>query len=303
MTIVGNMKILKPHPLVSGDIIAIAAPSSPFEKESLYRGISVLEETGFHVMIPDGLFEKEGYLAGDDRHRADILHRLFADKRVKAVICARGGFGSMRILPLLDTELIRNNPKIFVGFSDITALLSVLYSQCGLTVFHGAMAEKLADSDPKTTESLRMTLCSEKLPVIRAENGMVIRSGIARGKVVGGNLSVLCHLLGTRFMPDFKGGILFLEDRGEAPYRIDRMLTQMKLAGCFRNIAGLVLGHFEGCGISEDIVKIIRDIFQENEIPVLWGLEAGHGQPNLTIPLGVEAVLDADGLTLTYENC
>jgi len=285
-------------PLIAGDIIAIAAPSSPFEKESLYRGISVLEEMGFRVMIPDGLFEREGYLAGTDRHRAEILHRLFADNSVKAIICARGGFGAMRILSLLDTELIRNNPKIFVGFSDITALLSVLYSQCGLTVFHGQMVEKLADSDPKTKESLRMALTSEKLPVIKAENGTVIKVGIAHGKVIGGNLSVLCHLLGTRFMPDFTGAILFLEDRNEAAYRIDRMLTQMKLAGCFQNIAGLVLGHFEDCGKSEDIVKIINDIFQENKIPILWGLEAGHGLPNLTIPMRIDAVLDADGLTL-----
>jgi len=284
--------------LVAGDIIAIAAPSSPFEKESLYRGISVLEEMGFRVMIPDGLFEREGYLAGTDRHRAEILHQLFADNRVKAIICARGGFGAMRILPLLDTEMIRNNPKIFVGYSDITALLCVLYSQCGVTVFHGQMVEKLADSDPKTRESLRMALTSEKLPVIKAENGAAIRGGIAKGKVIGGNLSVLCHLMGTRFMPDFNGRILFLEDRNEAAYRIDRMLTQMKLAGCFQNIAGLVLGHFEDCGKSEDIVKIINDIFQENKIPILWGLEAGHGLPNLTIPMGIDAVLDADGLTL-----
>jgi muramoyltetrapeptide carboxypeptidase len=297
------MNILKFSPLVSGDIIAIAAPSSPFEKESLYRGISVLEEMGFRVMIPDGLFERDGYLAGDDRHRAEILHQLFADRRVKAIICARGGFGAMRILSLLDTEMIRNNPKIFIGYSDITALLSVLYSQCSLTVFHGQMMEKLADSDPKTKESLRMALCSEKLPAIKAENGLLIKGGIAHGKVIGGNLSVLCHLLGTRFIPDFTGAILFLEDTGEAPYRIDRMLTQMKLAGCFQNIAGLVLGHFEDCGKSEDIVKIINDIFQENNIPILWGLEAGHGLPNLTIPMGIDAVLDADGLTLNYENC
>jgi len=250
-------------------------------------------------MIPDGLFEREGYLAGTDRHRAEILHQLFADRRVKAIICARGGFGAMRILPLLDTEMIRNNPKFFVGFSDITALLCVLHSQCGLTVFHGQMVEKLADSDLKTKESLRVALCSEKLPVIKAENGATIRGGIANGKVMGGNLSVLCHLLGTRFMPDFTGAILFLEDRNEAAYRIDRMLTQMKLAGCFENIAGLVLGHFEGCGKSEDVVRIINDIFQENNIPILWGLEAGHGLPNLTIPLGIDAVLDADNYHLT----
>ncbi|NJL59586.1 MAG: LD-carboxypeptidase [Desulfobacteraceae bacterium] len=284
--------------LTPGDMVAIAAPSSPFDKELLFQGISVLENMGFRVFIPDGIFETSSYLAGSDQHRADILSRLFADPRINAIFCARGGFGAMRMLPFLDTEIIRKNLKIFMGFSDITAILSFLYSECNIPVFHGPMIAKLSESHPKTLESVYVALTSEQTIDINIENGRTLKNGIGRGRIIGGNLSTLCHLLGTPFMPDFKKHILFLEDINEAPYRIDRMLTQMKFAGCFEEIAGLVLGYFTNCGDAEDIIGIVNHIFQDNDIPILWGLETGHGEPNLTIPFGIEAELDADHRTL-----
>lgn len=284
--------------LTPGNLIGIAAPSSPFDRELLVRGISILENMGFRVFIPDGIFEEIGYLAGSDQHRADILNRLFADPYINAIFCARGGFGAMRILPLLDTEIIRKNPKIFMGFSDVTALLVFLYSECSIPVFHGPMIAKLSESHPRTPESVYAALASEQTIDIYAENGRTLKSGECRAKMIGGNLSTLCHLLGTPFMPDLKNHILFLEDINEAPYRIDRMLTQMRLAGCFEEIAGLVLGYFTNCGDTREIIGIVNHIFQDKNIPMLWGLEAGHGEPNLTIPFGIEAELDADHRTL-----
>lgn len=283
-----------------GDTIGIIAPSSPFEKDLLYQGAALFKSMGFQVLIPDDLFETNGYLAGSDQHRAEIVNRLFADTRIKAIMCARGGFGSMRILPLLDTEIIRKNPKIFIGYSDITAILSFLYSECKMSVYHGPIVAKLSQSHLKTQENLYSALTSETQAEIKPEYGQTLKSGISRGKIIGGNLSTLCHLIGTPFMPDLKKHILFLEDINEAPYRIDRMLTQMKLSGCFGEINGLVLGYFENCGDSEEIIEIIKHIFCDYEIPILWGIEAGHGEPNLTIPFGIEAELDADHHKLRF---
>jgi muramoyltetrapeptide carboxypeptidase len=282
-----------------GDMVAVAAPSSPFDHELLVRGISILENMGFEVFIPDGIFETSGYLAGSDQHRADILNRLFADPRINAIFCARGGFGAMRMLPMLDTEIICKNPKIFMGFSDVTAILAFLYSECNIPVFHGPMIANLSESHPKTIESVYAALTSEQTIDIYAENGQTLKIGICRGKIIGGNLSTLCHLLGTPFMPDLKHHILFLEDINEAPYRIDRMLTQMKFAGYFNDIVGLLLGYFTNCGDAEEIIGIVNHIFQDKKIPILWGLEAGHGEPNLTIPFGIEAELDTDHRTLS----
>ncbi len=280
--------------LTPGDSIGIAAPSGPFDRELLFQGISVLENIGFQVVIPDGIFETSGYLAGSDPHRAGIVNRLFADPRINAIFCARGGFGAMRMLPMLNIDIICKNPKIIMGFSDVTAILAFLYSECGIPVFHGPMMEKLSKSHKKTIESVYTAITSEQTIEISIENGRILQSGIGRGRIIGGNLSTLCHLLGTPFMPDLKHHILFLEDINEAPYRIDRMLTQMKFAGCFDEIAGLVLGYFTNCGNTEEIISIVNRIFQDNDIPILWGLEAGHEEPNLTIPFGMESELDAD---------
>jgi len=293
---------VKPPRLVAGDTIGVVAPAGPFEKEKFLRGVVALESMGFGVSFDDELFVKSGYLAGSDNHRADRVNRLFADQTIKAIICARGGFGAMRTLALIDYEAVQSNPKIFIGYSDISALLSVLYKRCGLVTFHGPMISTLADTDQLTKDALFAALTSDTKLKLTPQKGLVIRPGLASGPVVGGNLTTLCHLVGTPYEPELKGRILLLEDKGEAAYRIDRMLSQMKLAGCFEDLAGLILGSFEDCGDMAEICRITEEIFNDDDIPVIAGFDCGHGKANITIPLGMEATLDTDRQQLTFHE-
>ena len=299
---VKKLKPLIPPRLKQGDTIGIVAPASHFDLETFNRGIAVLESMGFNTSVPERLFNKKGYFAGSDLERAEMVNRYFADTTIKAIMCARGGYGSIRILSLLDYETIQKNPKIFIGFSDVSALLSTLYLRCRLVTFHGPTVTTLGNSDNMTKDSLLSMITSGEKPEIAMESGITIQPGSASGPVVGGNLNTLCHLLGTRFQPDFKGCILFLEDRGEAPYRVDRMLSQMKLAGCFNRLAGFILGIFEDCGNTDDIIRIAGDIFKDDKIPILAGLEVGHGKRNLAIPTGLNATLNADLKVLTFHE-
>ena len=295
-------KLLVPSRLLPGDTIGIVAPASPFEKQKFNEGLTVLQSLGYHTAMPRDLFIKNGYLAGPDRHRADSVNRLFTDKTVKAIVCAKGGFGSLKILPFIDFEAIRNHPKIFVGFSDISALLATLYTKCGLITFHGPMLTTVADSDQKTRGTMFSVLSSDQPLEIAPRKGVTLQPGCASGPVLAGNLTTLCHLIGTLYAPNLHGHILLLEERGEATYRLDRMLTQMKLAGCFKGLVGLALGSFRDCGSYKGIYRIIKDIFNEASIPILAGLDVGHGRRNLTIPIGIEATLDADRHVLRFHR-
>jgi len=299
---INEMKIQLPVRLKPGDKIGIVAPAGPFERELFFRGVRIFEEMGFEVYIPEGLLDARGYLAGTDKHRAAIVNQLFADKFIDAIVCARGGYGSLRILDLLDYDTIAKNPKIFLGFSDITALLTVLFDRCGLVTFHGPVVTSLADANEITRQSLFQTLTSDHGLEVEVPGGVTVKPGTGAGILCGGNLNTLCHMVGTPFAPNFANKILFLEDRAEAPYRIDRMLMQMKLADCFQGLAGILLGSFEDCGPVEDILIIINDIFGDCQIPIIAGLDAGHGNPNLTLPMGVEATLDADRHLLSYHR-
>jgi len=300
---VKKLKTLKPPRLRRGDTIGIVAPASHFDLEKFNRGMAVLESMGFNTLVPERLFNKKGYFAGSDLERAEMVNRYFADSNIKAIICARGGYGSIRILSLLDYKTIQKNPKIFIGFSDVSALLSTLYLKCRLVTFHGPTVTTLGNSDQKTKDSLFSMITSGEKPEIAMESGITIQPGSASGPVLGGNLNTLCHLLGTPFQPDFKDCILFIEDRGEAAaYRIDRMLSQMKLAGCFNGLAGLILGNFEDCGDTDDIIRIVGDIFKDDKIPILAGLEVGHGKTNLAIPTGLNATLNADLKVLAFHE-
>jgi len=299
---VKKLKTLKPPRLRRGDTIGIVAPASHFDLEKFNRGIAVIESMGFNMSVSEGLFNKKEYFAGSDFKRAEMVDRYFADPNIKAIMCARGGYGSIRILSLLDYKIIQKNPKIFIGFSDVSAMLSALYLKCRLVTFHGPTVTTLANSDHRTKDSLLSMITSgEKLEIV-VESGITIQPGSASGPVLGGNLNTLCHLLGTPFQPDFNGCILFLEDRGEAAYRIDRMLSQMKLAGCFNGLAGFILGAFEDCGDTDDIIRIAGDIFKDDKIPILAGLEVGHGKRNLTIPTGLNATLNADLKVLSFHE-
>jgi muramoyltetrapeptide carboxypeptidase len=293
---------IRPPRLEPGDTIGIVAPASPFDADLFDEGIKTLESMGYRTYVPDDLFERNGYLAGSDGHRIDIFHRLWADSKIRAIVCARGGYGSMRLLPFLDFSLIQKNPKIIFGLSDISALLSAIYSKTGLVTFHGPMITTLANAPLETREAMIAAISPHQPHKVEMNNGTKIRSGSASGRICGGNLNTLNHLMGTPFAPDFRGHLLFLEDRGEKPYRIDRMLTQMKHADCFQNLAGLILGNFIDCGSPQEIIRIFTDAFDDVSIPIVAGCEAGHGKQNLTIPLGLEATLDADNCRLSYHQ-
>ena len=297
-----NKKIVRPARLQPGDTLGVVAPAGPCDRETLEQGLRVVEEMGFKPFVPPELIQTRGYLAGPDDHRAGFVNRLFADESIAGIICARGGYGTLRILPLLDFDVIENNPKVFIGFSDITALMSVFFNRCGLVSFHGPVVTSLADASGETRTSLFSAVTSTDKLEFRLCEAKTVKPGTATGKVCGGNLTVLSHLIGTPFAPCFENKILFLEDRAEAPYRIDRMLIHMKLAGCFDKTAGIILGDFEACGPTEAVLNIFADVFGDCPLPILAGLPAGHGKHNLTLPLGIDATLDADNHALLYHQ-
>jgi muramoyltetrapeptide carboxypeptidase len=297
-----NKKPIRPPRLKPGDTIGIAAPAGPFDPAIFAQGIRVVESMGFQTLVNDEVFEKTGYLAGNDAQRARLINQLFKDPAINAIVCARGGFGSLRILPLVDFDVIRENPKVFIGFSDITALLTAITTRSGLVSFHGPVVTTLAKAPEVTRNTLLGAISSEKPLEVQPANGVVIQAGRTQGALIGGNLTTLCHLLGTPFEPRFKHNILLLEDRGEARYRIDRMLAQMKLAGCFDDIAGLVLGSFEGCGSLDGIFEVFEDHFKDISAPILAGFDVGHGAQNVTMPFGINATLDTDGQILVFDQ-
>jgi len=297
-----SKKSVKPSRLKPGDTIGIAAPAGPFDRGKFLKGKAVLESAGFRTFFDETIFRKHGFLAGNDLQRADQVNRLFSDPSIQAVICARGGYGSMRILPFLDVKTIRKHPKIFLGFSDISSLLSVIQDWCDLITFHGPVVTTLANAAEETITSLLTVLTSGTTLELTPEKGIIVKPGVASGRMAAGNLTTLCHLVGTPYAPTFNGKILLLEDIGEAPYRIDRMLTQMKLAGCFNGIAGLVLGSFKDCGPLNEIFNVVLRIFEDTDIPILAGFDIGHGKQNFTIPLGLSATLDTDGKQLLFHE-
>lgn len=296
-------EIVLPPRLQLGDRIGIAAPSSPFESETFNQGVDMLRRLGFEPVVPQGVFEKEDYLAGSDGHRADQLSALFADDSIRGIICARGGYGSLRILSQMNFDLVQAHPKVLVGFSDVSTLLSAISQQCGLVTFHGPMVTTLASAAEMTRQGFLSAVSGDQPLIIRAEKPVVLQSGRGSGPVAGGNLTTLCHLLGTPFEPNWKGHILFLEDINEALYRVDRMLTQLKLAGCLEGLTGMVLGAFKDCGEPDAVYRLVMDLFDTEGPPIIGGFEFGHGlEDNLTLPVGLVATLDTQQGCLEYHS-
>ena len=261
--------------------------------------MAVVESMGYQVKISDHLFRRHGYLAGSDTERAELLMKLFADESVKAIFCARGGFGSMKLLPLLDFEAIRAKPKILVGFSDITALLIAIFNNCRMVTFHGPLVTTLKKDNGKSCSALIGAISSSTPLLLKSSEPVVLSPGQASGTLVGGNLTSLCHLVGTPYEPHLDGRLLFLEDQQEAPYRIDRMLCQLHLSRHLDGVAGVILGSFEACGSLEDVYAIVKEIFH-TRIPILGGFELGHGTHNLTVPIGLEAKMDTEDGSLRF---
>jgi muramoyltetrapeptide carboxypeptidase len=290
-----------PPPLKPGDVIGIAAPASAFDREPFFKGILKLTELGFKPYIPEAVFASEDSFAGSDEHRAHQLMNLFLDESVSAIMCARGGFGSLKVLPLLDYEKIKQHPKAVIGFSDITALLCALTERCGWVTFHGPMAVTLPGTDTESYHALFNALVADYPRVIKPAGGVSLRPGVATGPVIGGNLTTLCHLIGTPYEPAWEGRILFIEDCGEALYRIDRMLTHLKLAGCLERLAGLVIGSFEGIEIMADVWRVVMQVTESVSYPIAAGFPIGHGKQNAVVPVGLSATLEAGIPSLTFE--
>jgi len=293
---------IKPPRLRTGDRIGVISPAGPVNKSDLQPGLAILESSGFRVRLAPHVYDSVDYLAGKDGDRLEDLHSMLKDQEVKAVFCARGGYGSLRLLEKISYGLLKETPKIIVGYSDITALLMAINSKTGLVTFHGPMVRELALGDNGNWESLLRLLTSDQQTRHDLNECSVLVPGKAKGTLIGGNLSLICHLLGTPFLPSLEDSILFIEDRGESLYRLDRMLTHLKLTGQLKGITGLIAGQFQECGHMADINRLLLDIVSELDIPIATGFPMGHGLKNIALPLGLTADVDTELMTLTIEE-
>jgi muramoyltetrapeptide carboxypeptidase len=300
----GNrLKYVKPKALCTGDTVGIIAPASPLDREYVDQAVALFQGFGYQTKLGESVYQSYGYLSGSDACRATDVEQMFADSTVKAIICIRGGYGATRILDLLDYDMIQKNPKIFVGYSDITALHLALQKKAGLVTFQGPVMGELATSyDPFSWYILFQHITESKaFGVYREPADMfqfTITDGMAEGVLVGGNLSLLTSTLGTPYEIDTKGKIWLIEDVDEQPYRIDRMLTQLRSAGKLQEANGIIFTDFANCepvrpDKSLTVPQILHDIVKPLGIPSYYGLKAGHCSPNVTIPLGIHAKMDA----------
>jgi muramoyltetrapeptide carboxypeptidase len=286
----------KPPRLKPGATIGVIAPAGCVEPAALELGVEVIRKEGFKVELAPNIGAAKGYLAGDERTRAKDLESFFQRPDIGAILCARGGFGSMQIIPHINRSLL-SQTKIFAGYSDITILLNWLLQGCGMVTFHAPMvAMDLARGMSQLSREQFWGLLTGKENRYQMPLREIIRPGQAEGEMLGGCLSLVVTTLGTPYEVDTAGRILFLEDIGEKPYRVERMLTHLKAAGKLANLAGLVFGDFTGCEGegSRDIRQVIMDLFESVSYPVVMGLAAGHGPENLTLPFGVKMSLSAD---------
>ncbi|UCG14552.1 MAG: LD-carboxypeptidase [Deltaproteobacteria bacterium] len=295
--------LVKPAPLRPGDLVGVVAPASPCPAQEIEAGRSVLEKLGLRVaMRVDEEDFRPGYLAGSDEYRASSFNKSIQDPEIKALFCLRGGYGSLRILSSLSYEQLRLTPKPVVGFSDLTALLLACHGRAGVVCFHGPTVSSLAKIDPESVESLWTALSSTEPIALHFPKAVCLRPGKALGPVLGGNLTTLCHLLGTVFFPALSGTILFLEDRGEPLYRIDRMLTQLIHVNSLVGLAALMLGDFSESGPRQELDELVQERLKSTSFPIISGVPVGHEERNLTLPLGLSASLDTDSSTLTYHQ-
>lgn len=308
--------ITKPKQLCHGGTIGLAAPAGVINEAELQESVENIAKLGFKAKTNPGSLNRNGYFAGTDKERAAMLMELFTDPEVDAIMCVRGGYGAARILPYLDFAAIRSNPKILIGYSDITALHAALYQQAGLVSFHGPVGTSTFNEysidnftrvliKPEQTALFYKSLTDGDKP----ENQLTtIRTGTAAGTLFGGNLSIVASLIGTPYDVSYQGGIVYLEEVGEEPYRVDRMLTQMIQAGKFNGVRGVALGIFKNCQSKEkesginnsfSLMEVLTDRLYPLGIPVVYGLSFGHVENKLTLPFGIRAEIDSGAGTLT----
>ncbi len=297
-------KRLLPPPVAKGETIGIFAPAGPIvDQEAFSTGVRMLREMGFEVRLQRGLESRnQGYLAGHDDERATEIMDLWRDPEVKGLVAARGGYGSLRLLDLLDFNLIATMPKRLIGFSDLTVLHAAILKKTKQLSLHGPMVATLPKSDQASVDSFVQALTGRLPEAIKVKELEILRGENASGTLIGGNLTNLAHLIGTPWEPEWQGAILLLEDIGEAPYRIDRMLHHLKSSGRLDQVAGLILGTFTDCGDAETIWNLTLDLTKERCIPVWANFPSGHGSRNLTLPLGGDVTLDSNTGTLRIEQ-
>lgn len=299
-----RLPLIKPPRLRPGDLISIISPAGPVDESELQPDLELLKSSGLRIHVAPHVYDRHDYLAGDDEARLSDLHAMFQDRKIKAIFCARGGYGTLRLLDKIDYDLIRENPKIIVGYSDITALLMAINKKTGLVTFHGPMVRGLSALHNSSRESLFKLISSNQPVSFSPIAGNPLIAGRATGPLIGGNLSLICHLTGTPFLPSLDSAILFIEERGEPLYRIDRMLTHLALTGQLKGIAGLIGGEFIECGDISAIDNLLNTLASDLDIPLTTGFPVGHGLTNLALPLGMAAELDTSLMTLSIlESC
>ena len=298
-----------PPALQKGDTIGLVAPAGPLiDKGKFSAGVHILEKKGFRLKYNRRLLNVRGYLAGSDRARAADFNMLWSDPEVKALVAARGGYGCLRMLELLDMKLIRKNPKILVGFSDLTVLLTAIHKKTGLVTYHGPVVTTLASIDRKSQKSFFNTLANSPLPRIEAAKLKILKDGKAKGILLGGNLTTLVHMIATPYEIPWNEAILFIEDIGESPYRLDRLLTHLNQAGRLQKIRGLILGTFsdedrkENRAMKSAVHKRIMELLEDVDIPVWANFPVGHSRRNLTLPVGLEAEMNSRDASLRFSR-
>jgi len=291
--------LIRPPKLKQGDRVGIVAPAGPVSANALEKGLSVIRGMGFQPVLGKYLTEKKWFLAGTDEARAEDLMAMFEDPDISAIFCARGGYGVNRILPYLKPRKIKSNPKVVVGSSDLTLLLIYLMQKCSLVPFHGPMVAGSFGCRPMKASKTQFRNLLTRAPGtdrLRAPQARVIQEGRARGKLAGGCLTLLCRSLGTPYELKTDGSILLIEDVNEPAYRIDGMLWQLRQAGKFKKVKGVVFGEMVNCSFPEEkrgcLDDMIREFFSEDTFPILINCPVGHGNEMWTLPLGVNALLD-----------
>ncbi|MFP8488307.1 LD-carboxypeptidase [Gracilimonas sp. Q87] len=304
---INKPEMIKPRALKVGDTLGLVAPASPIYQDQVFQEmIANLKDLGFKLKLGKSVKKQYGYLAGRDDERLLDLMTMFEDDEVNGIMCIRGGWGSNRILPLIDYKLIRDNPKVFCGFSDITSIHMAINKYSGLYTFHGPVGKSVWNE--YTTQAFRDTVMSPKLKEIKIpdeekENAFIINSGKTTERIFGGNLSVLTTLIGTDYLPDLEGVILFLEDVGESVYRIDRLLTHLKMAGILDKISGFIFGKCTKCNSGSNSLQmgeVLKHHIKPLQIPAFYGAMISHEDNNLTIPIGINTEMDADNMVIRF---
>lgn len=300
-----KLKHLKP-----GDTIGIVAPASPSDTNFINEKIATFNNLGFNIKKGNHIYKTHGYLCGTDKERADDLMNMFIDPSVDAIVCFRGGYGSIRLIDNLNMNIIKSHPKPFCGYSDITILLNYLTSKCGFTTFHGPMINSNFNDAITKDNFINVLTSSNKYfsyDLKKFTNISVSNNSDFKGRLIGGNLSMICSSIGTPYEVSFKNSIILLEEINENPYVIDRLLSQMIYANKFKDCNGIILGHFTDCSLSDysksfRLEEIITQKLLPLNIPIIKNFPSGHSYPNITLPIGCNLNYDSKSSLLTISE-